>query len=338
MAVDGIPESMELVVEEPNDKDLSIADEAAKDHFDALRSSRTPNKLRDLFAYDISVQDAENNVWQPDGTKVDMELKIPDLHLDTYEKVYIAHNHNGTVEILEAKVDTSNGTVSFETDGFSTFYGFIVDFEYNGLKFSIDGGSEVQLSEIFKELKINRSVSQVKSVVFSDDSLIEITAKDGDYVLKSLKSFGTDEWLVVTFKDGTTIEIKVTDPVLFYYLDGTDWCMDTFSGTITRKDNKNGAEAPAGDVIINTEAITGAALGKTHGAGTADVIIYARPGMAIRVDRYSDFSNLNKETTYKDSNNNDYIIPKQLENNVSLDGLWRWVWGKDNGAGSDTTG
>ena len=320
--VNGIANGAKLAVAEPDAEQLSVASVAAEDHFAAMRSSRTPNKIRDLFAYDISIADAAGNAWQPDGTTVKVELTIPTLQLDTFEKVYIAHNHDGVVDILEADVDFINNTISFETDGFSTFYGFIVDFEYNGHKFSIEGGSEAQLSEIFEGLNIDREVSEVSEITFSNNSLIEITFEEGDYKLKSLQSFGTDEWLVVKFTDGTTIEIKVTDPVLYYYLNGTDWCMDTFTSVITQN---GGAAAPSGEVVINKDAITGSGLGATHankddGKIVADVIIYARPGMAIRFDRYSTF---------------DGIFGPDA---ISTDGRLRWVWGKDTGVGSDTTG
>lgn len=303
--VSGMPEGGALQIAEADEAVLNEVKADVESHFAEMNTYRTPNVIEEtLFAYDISVIDADQTSWQPDGT-VEITLTVPELLVSAYEKVYIGHMHNDEVQLLETKLDYEKNTITFIADGFSVFYGFIVDFEYNGYKFSLDGGGEVMLSELIKALEITYDVSDVINVTFSDNSLIEIEKKDGDWKLTSLRSFGTDEWLNIYFSDDTVIEIKVTDPVLFYYLDGTNWCMETFENTIN--DQK---------YISNTEAITGSNLGGTHPEGTADVIIYARPGMAIRFDRYSTFSTIEELEP-----NNNYI---------SKDGLWRWVSATDS--------
>ena len=299
--VSGMPEGGALQIAEADEVVLNEVKADVESHFAEMNTYRTPNVIEEtLFAYDISVIDADQASWQPDGT-VEITLTVPELLVSAYEKVYIGHMHNGDVQLLETKLDYEKNTITFIADGFSVFYGFIVDFEYNGYKFSLDGGGEVMLSELMKALEISYDVSEVINVTFSDNSLIEIERKDSDWKLTSLSSFGTDEWLIIYFSDDTDIEIKVTDPVLFYYLNGTNWCMETFNNTIDDK-----------SYVSNTVSITGSNLGKTHEKeGTADVIIYARPGMAIRFDRYSTFSTIEELDPYN--------------NYTSKDGLWRWV-------------
>lgn len=287
VSVAGLPEGGTLQIAEADAAVLSEVKADMESHFAAMRTSRTPNKIEQLFAYDISVLDADQTAWQPDGT-VEITLTIPNLKVGAYEKVYIGHMHNGTVQMLETKVDHENSTITFTADGFSVFYGFIVDFEYKGYKFSIDGGSEVLLSEIMKELGISRNVSIVSNITFSNTSLISIERENGDWKLTSLQGFNTVEWLVIHFNDGSEIEIKVTDPILKYYLNDTAWCLATETAAV------NGVNR-----TTNKEQIVGTNLGS--------LLIYARPGMAIRFTRFSG-----------------------SWTSVTNDGNWTWVWDSTN--------
>ena len=56
----------------------------------------------------------------------------------------------GTPDLLFIGED---GKIAFETPGFSTFAGFTVDFAYDGEAFSIDGLTNIKLSEVFENLK-----------------------------------------------------------------------------------------------------------------------------------------------------------------------------------------
>ena len=327
--VDGIPEDAALQIAEPDEDALDEIMGIVGAQYGAgggrstfsLRRSATPKRIvpevRELFSYDISVMNADGSEWQPEDGPVEVTLTVPGLKVGAFETVYVGHKHGDDVNVLKTKVDYQNETITFTTEGFSVFYGFIVDFEYNGYKFSMNGGNEVKLSELMDALGIDRKVSSVSYVEFTDSSLIEIKKEDGDWILKSLRAFGTTEWLDIYFKDGTLIEVRVTDPVLYYYLNGTNWCQETFNSTITSK--LAGHTAPSGTVTINKAAITGKALGATHankedGTVVYDVLIYARPGMAIRFDRYSSMSVVDFS-----------------------DKPARWVWGNDN-SGDDDTG
>lgn len=117
------------------------------------------------------------------------------------------------VKSFEATVN-NDGSISFLTESFSTFYvvEYTVDFHYNGLTYNMPGDSSMLLSVLFTELKIDKNVTDVTSVQFSDDTLLEITHLDnGDWQLSSLGAFKTAEKLTIVFSDNVIIELEVTD-------------------------------------------------------------------------------------------------------------------------------
>lgn len=117
------------------------------------------------FSLDITLKDKENN-WQPEaGEKVTVELDSNQFNLANGEKIAILHEHDGKIEDL-GEYTITNGKLTFETDSFSNFYGYTVDFKYNGIPYSIAGGSDIYLYELFPMLGINRSDSEVQSVEF----------------------------------------------------------------------------------------------------------------------------------------------------------------------------
>ena len=105
----------------------------------ALISELEITDAQELFSWEISVQDAAGDDWQPEGT-VELELSLPDVKLHKYTKVYVLHEaDDGTQTYIAARV-TEEGTLSFVTDGFSSFAGFTVDFDYEGTTFSMGEG------------------------------------------------------------------------------------------------------------------------------------------------------------------------------------------------------
>lgn len=217
VSVDGIPENGELSIGEASEavKEI-VADYAAEMDSAAV----------ELFSYDISVQDAQGEDWQPTGT-VKMELEMPGTKLHKYSTVYVVHvDDNGVASTIEASV-TEDGKIAFETPGFSTFAGFTVDFAYGEEKFSIKGLTEILVSQVMDTLKMPLYIEDVADVTFTDETLVSVTAVEGDWLLTSLQAFQTEEKLTLTMNDGTVYEIKVTDAITtkanFYaaYYNGT---------------------------------------------------------------------------------------------------------------------
>lgn len=115
-------------------------------------------------------------------------------------------------EVIPCTVN-DDGSVTFTTTSFSEFY-FTVDFhnDAEGITWSIEGESSVQLSEVFAQLNINEDAYSAESVVFSDPSLISVERQaDGDWLLTSLAAFDTEETLTITFADGHEYVMRVTD-------------------------------------------------------------------------------------------------------------------------------
>lgn len=175
------------------------------------------------FSYDITVSTADSDNWQPSvGTYVTVTVDVD----EKYEgmQIGILHEHDGSIDDLGIYTVT-DGTISFETDGFSSFYGYTVDFLYDGTWYSIPGGSSITLSELFGCMGITRSVTEVATVEFTDPTLIAVdtyiesdydpdTETGGeytDYTLTSLAAFDTEEFLTVTFTDGSVVTINVYD-------------------------------------------------------------------------------------------------------------------------------
>ena len=198
----GVPEGASLVV--------SQASEEAKAAIDAELAARE-DSANQLFLWDISVQDASGAAWQPDGT-VRVELTIPGVTLHKYAEVFVLHvDDSGETSYVEAEV-TADGGIAFVTDGFSTFAGFTVDFEYGGAFYSIYGLESILLSELLDVLQVPIFLSDLADVTFTDPALISVEKQaDGDWLLTSLGAFETTETLTITMKDGRVYNIVVTD-------------------------------------------------------------------------------------------------------------------------------
>ncbi len=209
--VDRIPNDGNVNVQDASDKMQSIVDKFVEEN---------EKNSTELFSYDVSVQDGKGADWQPEGT-VHMELEMPGVKLHKYSIVYVVHvDDNGKATKIPAKV-TEDGKIAFETPGFSTFAGFTVDFAYDGEGFSIDGLTDIKLSEVFENLKMPLYITDVADVKFSDSSLIRLDKLvDGDWKLTSLKAFDTTESLKVTMTDGTVYDIVVTDATYPYLYHG----------------------------------------------------------------------------------------------------------------------
>jgi|GEM_PF-492957 len=164
-----------------------------------------------VFAYDITIIDGEGNEWQPDELGVTVSITGIETQTGENEEIEVAHvPEEGEIETVES--NTTEEGVEFEAKGFSVYVGYTVDFEYKNITYSIDGETSILLSRLFKKLKINKKVSDVTKVTFSDTTLVSV-AKSGknDWLLTSLEPFLSNETLVITFKDKSTITIKVTD-------------------------------------------------------------------------------------------------------------------------------
>ena len=171
--------------------------------------------MNSYVAYDIKIMVGDEE-WQPDST-VNVTVRHPEITVESSEKLAVAHVDSDTDKITEVSAEMDEtGVVTFDTNGFSVyiFYTFTVDFHYGDVSFSIYGRTEITLSELFAELGIEKNAADVTSVTFSDPTLIEIEQTEGDWILRSLEPFDTNEELTVIFADNEVLTIKVTDAAI----------------------------------------------------------------------------------------------------------------------------
>ena len=169
--------------------------------------------LDSFVAYDICVM--------VDGQEYTIDESVsvvitPAIVIADADEVGLIHiDDAGSATSVAAEV-VSGDAVEFVAEGFSVYVvyaaSYTVDFHYNGIDFSIEGESEILLSKLFEILEIEYDAKECTSVVFSDPELIEITrCEDGDWMLKSLAPFDTEETLDIVTGDGTKFTINVTD-------------------------------------------------------------------------------------------------------------------------------
>ena len=160
-----------------------------------------------------------------------VHLSLSDEIRDDYDKTADATDIGaGNVEVEKLTADENNlcvdvtgGTVKFETTGFSVF-AYTVDFEYTDpvtgkiYRYNLYGSGSISLKDLAVILGITTAddadefISGVENVEFSDETLVRVlyTSENG-WTLQSLMPFSSIEQLTITKKDGTVIEIKVTD-------------------------------------------------------------------------------------------------------------------------------
>lgn len=185
-----------------------------EEEFAAYLGETQAENIQSVAAYDIRIISAGEE-WQPEGP-VSVRVLHPDVEASpTLEAAHVDSVTDEVSMMVEAVYE--NGGISFEAEGFSTYIFFTVDFSYEGYEYSMEGMDSMLLSELFSVLGIERAVTEVTAVSFSDPSLLEITALEGDWQLTSLSPFETNETLTVTFADGETISIDVTDAITTDY-------------------------------------------------------------------------------------------------------------------------
>jgi hypothetical protein len=132
--------------------------------------------------YDISVQNEQSDDWQPEDTSVELKLSIPGLELHKYAEVRVFHvDDEGNTSIINSELD-EDGKIVFETEGFSTFAGFTVDFAYGAALVSIPGETSILMSELFDQMRIPLYASDVVDVQFTDAGLLTVTRQENDWL------------------------------------------------------------------------------------------------------------------------------------------------------------
>lgn len=221
----------------PEDADLQVV-EVPGEAIEGIIEGET------VFAVDISILYDGGKKYQPEDFDKKLKVSIDSLDaVDDDTTLKILHvkedvtNDNGQLDkkaadslagnVRKGKVETEtlkpveqteDGVVAFKAEEFSVYaivVNYTVDFFFCDAKYSMDGGSEIYLSQLFGKLEIPTEVSEVDKVIFSNKRLVGVEQKDNngkaDWLLTSLEPFKSKQLLTVTLKDGTIIEIGVMD-------------------------------------------------------------------------------------------------------------------------------
>ena len=192
---------------------------------------------------------ASKKMMSVKGTKAAPMTVEPQDDDDDLMPVQAASLDTPVTEELNLVLNEEN-IVSFETYGFSVFgVCYTVDFVLNGIQFSMPGGGALLLSELFNNLGINIKTEEVDYIEFSDPALLSVekipqdttvyamyladyavdegdgdftiggsgsftdkAVQAGDWLMRSLVSFTSEETLTVYLKNGEKLVINVTDP------------------------------------------------------------------------------------------------------------------------------
>lgn len=245
-----LPENTEIKVKEiEKSADAKAYKSYFDDSLAAVQAEEDGDKVTDLqFAkfYDITLVADGKEIKLSDSDTVSVMIEYDkknrkELNVENKDNLRIIHfaensktgeeeaevlsNTEANVEVNTDSKDRLTDT-TFDAGSFSVYaVVYTVDFEYsvNGktYQFSLPGGGKVALSELIEKLGIIEESSfentkaflaEVDKVEFSDTSLVKVTQKDGDWELKSLGSFESEEVLTITMKNGDVISVKVTDP------------------------------------------------------------------------------------------------------------------------------
>jgi len=348
--VDGV--SIAIAGDIPEDVKLSAAYVPEQVKFKLFGSKKIPQfnpAVYDLigedgevrFCFDITPLDADGNVWQPaEGETVSITLDVTPFEIEDGTSIGIIHDHNGELKRLGEYI-VSDGKLTFETDGFSTYTGFtgtgvLVDGSYF---YNMATATSVNLSTILTAIgvtdhKAKDATSVTPQIDGTTTTLITATqnaTKDNWAIARPLALEEKNVKLHVVFSDKTNIDITITDQGYKYYLTGTPW--DFGDGT------ENVTITPSGLTDSVNLKVNKAALRESdmenhkttyvkpkEGASvpaayeTIHLLIYMRAGEALKVNTGTYFPHGSWVAA-------DYTAGKYHKDN------WTWIY-TDDGTGT----
>ena len=190
-----------------------------------------------IYSCDITIRNSDGSEWQPEDGPVEVGITLPELpELSERGKYYVEHvDHEGNVELLRADGCLDTNMIIFNTDGFSSFFIYTVDFTVNGVWHSILGGTSIYLSDLLTVLEVDYKIEEVESVSFTDSTLVEVVSCEreelgADWKLTSLQPFFTEELLTITLKNGEKRVIYVYDAPERKWISGGEYTVIKYHG------------------------------------------------------------------------------------------------------------
>ena len=177
----------------------------------AIDTKRDSEKnVVDSMTFDITIYDADGNEIEPDNSKGEVKItfnnsKISNSNLST--DIYHIVDAGGTYLAKEmTEVSEFGNIATVKTDGFSYY---TVEFTYGTLQYVLDGDSDVALADILTAVGLSGDVDAVE---VSDNTLFDAVQENGNWIIKAISPFTSNEWMKVTI-GGDIFEIVVTDDI-----------------------------------------------------------------------------------------------------------------------------
>ena len=180
----------------PKGASLTASEADVSDQLDAFGISAETM----VFGLDISLN-KDGTVCQPNENVL---VKIP-VDAEPGTKIGILHTHEGETSFLGFVEVQNDGTVEFETEGFSEFAGWsVVYLQYATFGIAFEGYTTILLSKVLEQVGINGALVSGVTNVESDNNGIRLHPQaDGDWLLESTGPFDGDIKLTVTFTNGS---------------------------------------------------------------------------------------------------------------------------------------
>lgn len=226
-----LPVGAELTAKEIPASDSAYSELMKKTQEKIYQAADEEHQIPYIRFYDLSIASDGDKIEPSAKVQVNMNLddaaaktenvKFGVIHFsDQAELIDVetgaAKNSKGNTprRALARRASGEKSTYTFDTESFSEFgvyYTYSVDFYFEDARYSLNGGSSMLLSKLLSELKIEENTADIKSVDFSDPSLVEISKDGEDYKLTSKAPFDSSQKLTIRMKNGKEYVISVMD-------------------------------------------------------------------------------------------------------------------------------
>ena len=163
------------------------------------------------YTFDIKVLDKDGEeviVGEDQQVQVLFSMAAAaDENLST-QVYHVTEEENGDLSAAALEVETEGETVTVTTDGFSIY---TVEFTYNDLVYVMQGDTTVPLSEILATLHLTGIATAVE---VSDSILLNAQPNGDNWLISTLSSFTTEEWMKVTI-NGIVYQIKIVNDISY---------------------------------------------------------------------------------------------------------------------------
>lgn len=226
-----LPVGAELTAKEIPASDSAYSELMKKTQEKIYQAADEEHQIPYIRFYDLSIA-SDGDKIEP-SAKVQVKMNLDDaaaktenvkfgvIHFSDQAKLIdvetgAAKNSKGNTprRALARRASGEKSTYTFDTESFSAFgvyYTYSVDFYFEDARYSLNGGSSMLLSKLLSELKIEEDTADIKSVDFSDPSLIEISKDGEDYKLTSKAPFDSSQKLTIKMMNGKVYVISVMD-------------------------------------------------------------------------------------------------------------------------------